>query len=453
MIVHPIDYRYGTPEMKRIWSEESKVRRMVWVEITLLKALSEIGHLSREDYLRAKENSRKITIERIKEIESEIKHDVMSLVMAITEVSGKAGRWVHFGATSNDITDTAVATQLRDALKILESKLIGLIRILSERAIDHKKTICLGRTHGQPALPVTYGFRFAVWVSELLRHFERLCQMRERLLVGQLSGAVGTQAAYGDEGIEIEKKVMMYLNLKPADISSQIVPRDIYCEYVEFLANLSTTLEKMALNIRLWQRSETQEVFERFDLEKQVGSSTMPHKRNPVDSEQICGLARIIRGFVEPQHQSSILWEERDLTNSSAERITLVEATVLTDHILTKTIRLIRNLEIDAEKARENLERYLGINLTEAVMIALTKKGISRQIAHEILRRNAMRAYETNKSLRDVLLEDEEVLRYLTPNEIEDLLNPEKYLGTAFRKIDSVVEKAKDTVKRFEGGS
>ncbi len=446
MVVHPIDYRYGTPEMKRIWSEESKIRRMIWVEITLLKVLSELGYLSREEYERAKMESRKITPERVREIEAEIKHDVMSLVKAVSEVAGEAGRWVHFGATSNDITDTAVATQLRDSLKIIETKIARLIMILSEKALVHKNTICLGRTHGQAALPVTYGFRFAIWLSEIMRHLERLREMKKRLLVGQVSGAVGTQAAYGKEGIEIEKRVMRYLNLKPAEISSQIIPRDAYCEYIEFLANLSTTLEKIALNIRLWQRSETQEVFERFDVSKQVGSSTMPHKRNPIDSEQICGIARVVRGFVEPQHQSSILWEERDLTNSSAERIILVEATVLTDHILTKTIRLIKNLEIDVHKAKENLERLHGVNLSEAVMIALTRKGISRQTAHEMLRRNAMKAHESGKSLKDVLLEDREIMKHLSKEEIENLLKPENYLGTAMKRIECVVEKARKVV-------
>ncbi len=418
MIVHPIDYRYGSEEMKRIWSEESKIRRMIWVELTLLKVLAEKGYISFEDYRIAKENSRKITPERVKEIEAEIRHDVMALVKVISEVSGNASRFVHFGATSNDITDTAVATQLRDSVKILESKIVKLTKILAKKALEHKRTICLGRTHGQAALPTTYGFRFALWASEMLRHFERLEQLKDRLLVGQLSGAVGTQAAYGKEGIEIEEKVMAYLNLKPAIISSQIIPRDIYCEYIEFLANLATTLEKIALNIRLWQRSEIQEVFERFDIEKQVGSSTMPHKRNPIDSEQICGLARVVRGFVEPQHQSAILWEERDLTNSSAERIILVEATILADHILTKAIKLIQNLEIDKERALKNLERQLGINMSEAVMIALTKKGLSRQEAHEIVRRLSMIAYEKGKHLKNVLLESD-VRRYFSEGEIE----------------------------------
>ncbi|AKG91436.1 adenylosuccinate lyase [Geoglobus ahangari] len=443
MIVHPIDYRYGTDEMKRIWSEESRIKRMIWVEVVLLRVLSEMGYLSREEYEAVRKNARSISPERVREIEAEIRHDVMSLVKAVAEVAGSAGRWVHFGATSNDIIDTAVATQLRDSVKILESKLLRLIEVLADMAVRHRSTICLGRTHGQAALPITYGFRFAVWLSEVMRHLERLEGMKRRLLVGQMSGAVGTQASFGKEGLEIERRVMRYLNLTPAEISAQIIPRDVYCEYVEFLANLSTTLEKIALNVRLWQRSETQEVFERFDVSKQVGSSTMPHKRNPIDSEQICGLARVIRGFVEPQHQSAILWEERDLTNSSAERIILVEATVLADHILTKTIRLMRNLEIDAEKARENLERQLGINMSEALMIALTKRGVSRQEAHEMLRRCAMKAYEQRRPLKDVVLEDEQILKYLRPDEVEELLKPENYLGTALERIDAVVERAR----------
>ena len=448
MIVHPIDYRYGTEEMKRIWSEDSRIKRMIWVEMTLLRVLSEMGYLSREEYELARKNALKITPDRVREIEAEIRHDIMSLVRAITEVAGGAGRWVHFGATSNDIIDTAVATQLRDSLKIFEVKLLRLMKVLADRAEEHRDTICLGRTHGQAALPVTYGFRFAVWLSEVMRHFERMQGMRKRLIVGQMSGAVGTQASFGKDGLEIEKRVMRYLNLRPAEISAQVIPRDIYCEYVEFLANLATTLEKITLNIRLWQRSETQEVFERFDVKKQVGSSTMPHKRNPIDSEQICGLARIIRGFVEPQHQSALLWEERDLTNSSAERIILVEASVLADHILTKTIRLMENLEVDVERARANLERQLGINMSEALMIALTKKGVSRQEAHEILRRNAMRAYEEGKPLREVLLEDDQILGYLSREEIDILLRPENYLGTAGERIDAVVRKAREIVER-----
>ena len=440
MIVHPIDYRYGTKEMKRIWSEESKIKRMIWVEIALLRALAKKGYFDESKVKKAQEQALKVTPARVKEIEMEIRHDVMALVRAISEaVDRDIARWVHFGATSNDIIDTATATQLRDAVKILELKLKKLLRLFAEKAVEYRDVVCLGRTHGQAALPVTYGFRFAVWASELARHYVRLQQMKERLLVGQMSGAVGTQASFGEDGIEIEREVMKLLGLKPAIISTQIIPRDIYCEYIEFLANLATTLEKIATNIRILQRAEVGEVMEEFG-KKQVGSSTMPHKRNPIDCENICGIARVIRGFVEPQHQSAILWEERDLTNSSAERIILIEATVLTDHILTKMIKVVKKLKLDLENVRKNLEAQKGLNLSEAVMIAMTKKGVGRQEAHEILREASMSAYTNKTSLLEELLNDERITKYFTKEELENLLKPENYLGTAKKKIEMVVE-------------
>ncbi len=447
MIVHPIDYRYGTPEMKRIWCEESKIKRMIWVEIALLRALARKGYLDEKKVKKAQEQALKVTPERVKEIEREIKHDVMALVKAISEVVDEdVARWVHFGATSNDITDTAVATQLRDSIKIIEFKLKKLGNILCDKALEYRDVVCLGRTHGQPALPTTYGFRFAVFASEVARHYIRLQQLKGRLLVGKMSGAVGTQAGFGKDGFEIEEEVMRLLGLKPAIISTQIIPRDIYCEYVEFLANLATTLEKMAMNFRILQRGEVGEVMEEFG-EKQVGSSTMPHKRNPIDCENICGLARVIRGFIEPQHQSAILWEERDLTNSSAERITLVESTVLTDHILTKMIKVVERLRLNIDKIKENLEKIKGLNMSEAVMLALTKKGVGRQTAHELVRQVAMRAYANNTSLLEELLKDETIMKYFTREELEELLKPENYLGTAKERIEKVVKWVREVLK------
>ena len=439
MIVHPIDYRYGTKEMKRIWSEESRIRRMIWVEMALLRALAKKGYLDEEKVKKAQKDALKVTPERVKEIEREIRHDVMALVKAISEVvDDEVARWVHFGATSNDIVDTAVATQLRDSVKILELKLKKLGKLLCERALRYRDVVCLGRTHGQPALPTTYGFRFAVFASEIARHYIRLQQLKERLLVGKMSGAVGTQAGFGKDGFEIEEEVTRLLGLKPAIISTQIIPRDIYCEYVEFLSNLATTLEKMATNFRILQRGEVGELMEEFG-EKQVGSSTMPHKRNPIDCENVCGIARVIRGFVEPQHQSAILWEERDLTNSSAERIILVEATVLADHILTKMIRVVERLELNLDRIRENLERVRGLNLSEAVMLALTKRGMGRQEAHELVREIAMRAYRNNTSLLDELVRDDRILKYFKREELEELLKPENYIGTARERVERVV--------------
>ncbi|WP_048098279.1 adenylosuccinate lyase [Archaeoglobus sulfaticallidus] len=443
MIVHPIDYRYGTPEMKRIWSEDSKIKRMVRVEFCLLKALSEFGYFSMNSK-DVKKRMLMVTPDEVRRIEDEIKHDIMALVKAITsKLDEDTARWVHFGATSNDIIDTATATQLRDALKVLECKIRRLLKLLIHKAEEYKGVVCLGRTHGQPALPTTYGFRFALWASEVARHYQRLKEIRERLIVGQMSGAVGTQASFGEKGMEIEKRVMELLNLKPAVISSQIIPRDIYCEYLEFLANLSTTLEKIATNFRILQRAEVGEVMERFG-KKQVGSSTMPHKRNPIDSENICGLARVVRGFVEPQHQSSILWEERDLTNSSAERITLVESSVLVDHILTKMIKVVESLSLDMEAIKRNLEQQKQLNLSEAVMIELTKRGVGRQSAHEILRESAMKAYERKLSLFEALKDNEEVKKYISSDELKELLKAENYLGTAKKRVEIVVQSIRE---------
>lgn len=436
-MIHPIEYRYGTKEMKRIWSEESKIRRMIWVEVALLKALAKKKFLSEEEAERVRKNALKIRIERVREIEAEIRHDIMALVKAISEVA--ESNWIHFGATSNDIIDTATATQLRDSVLILEERIKKLGKLLAQKAVEFRDVVCLGRTHGQAALPTTYGFRFAIWASEITRHYLRLQQMRERLLVGKMSGAVGTQAGFGKDGFEIENEVMKLLNLKPAIISSQIIPRDTYCEYIEFLANLATTLEKIALNLRILQRAEVGELMEKFEV-NQVGSSTMPHKRNPIDSENICGLARIVRGFVEPQHQSAILWEERDLTNSSAERITLPEATILADHILAKMIEVVSKITIERESVQRNLEMQKGLNMSEAVMLSLTKKGINRQIAHEILRKVSLRAYANKKSLYEELLRDETVMKTLTKEELFELLKPENYLGTAKERVDKVVE-------------
>lgn len=442
-MIHPIEYRYGTKEMKRIWSEDSKIKRMIWVEMALLKALAKKGYLSHEEVENVRKKALRITPARVKEIEEEIRHDIMALVKAISEVADC--RWIHFGATSNDIIDTATATQLRDSILIFEEKIRKLALILCNLAIEYKGVVCLGRTHGQPALPTTYGFRFAVWASEIARHYIRLKQMKERLLVGKMSGAVGTQAGFGKDGFEIENEVMRLLNLKPAIISTQVIPRDLYCEYLEFLANLATTLEKIALNIRILQRAEVAELMEKFET-KQVGSSTMPHKRNPIDSENVCGLARVVRGFVEPQHQSALLWEERDLTNSSAERITLLEATILADHILTRLIKIISGIKIDLENVKRNLDAQKGLNLSEAVMIELTKRGVDRQEAHELLRMASMRAYANKSSLLEELMEDKNVLKYLKKEELSELLKPENYLGTALERIEMVVDWVRKTV-------
>ena len=430
--------------MKKIWNEENKIKKMIKVEVSLLKALSNFGYL-KEDKVNEFEKVvfRKLDINRIKQIEKEIKHDIMALVKFLSEIADdEVARWIHFGATSNDITDSATAMLLKDSIKIIENKIRNLLDVITNLALRYKNLVCLGRTHGQAALPVTYGFRFALWASELFRHYTRILEAKNRICVGKMSGAVGTQAGFGSDGIEMERKVMEYLGLEVVEISNQVIPRDIYCEYISILANLATTLEKIATTIRLLQRTEVGEVMEKFE-DKQVGSSTMPHKRNPIICEQICSLARVVRSFVIPQYECAILWEERDLTNSAAERIILAETTILLDHILTKMIDVFENLKLNENKIKENLEKVKDLNLSEAVMLELTKRGMKRQEAHELVRMASILATEKETTLFEQLKNNSKVLEYITPEELKSILRPEKYLGTAVKRVEIVCNKIK----------
>lgn len=440
MALHPVEYRYGTEEMKRIWSEENKLNLMVEVEIALAKAEAELGLIPRWAAEEIEKCRGRVSVERVKEIEAEIHHDVMSVVRAMAELCGEAGEWIHFGATSNDILDTSLALQLRESFEIIERKLKNLRDIFVELAEKHKRTVCAGRTHGQIGIPTTLGHRFALWASELHRHLKRLREIRERALVGKIGGAVGTQASLGERGLEVQKRTMEILGLKPVDIANQVIQRDIHAEVIMLLANIATSLDKFCTTVRNLQRSEIREMEEGFG-EKQVGSSTMPHKRNPIRCENICGLARIVRSMVDVALQNNVLWEERDLTNSSAERVMFVDAFVLLDHILTQAIRVFSGIRVYPENMRRNLELMKGVNMAEAIMIALAKKGVGRQRAHEILRRCSMKVYETGRHFKEILMEDEEVRRHLSEKEISELMNPENYLGTAVQQIEMVIEK------------
>jgi len=440
MAIHPIDYRYGTPEMRAVWSEENRFRAIVAVEVALARAEAAHGMIPAEDAETIAVCAPGARPERAKEIEAEINHDMMAIVRAIAEVCGDAGRWIHYGATSNDILDTATALQIRDSLALIEEKLKRLLSVLLDRSEGTKTLVCAGRTHGQIGVPTTYGLRFAIWASEVARHIERLRQMRSRVIVGQLTGAVGTQAALGDAGIDIQATMMEILGIGSVDVSNQIIARDRYAEYFMFLANVATTLDKIGLEIRLMQRSEIGELAEPFG-KKQVGSSTMPHKRNPIRSEQVCGLARIVRSAVEPALLNNVLWDERDLTNSAPERVIFPEASVLADHILKVMIEVLEGLEINHEGIRKNLMLLRGVNLAESVMIELTKRGMNRQEAHEVMRTASMQALAGDRDLGQVLGEHPEVTKFISPDELHALLDPEVYIGTAVRQVERVIEK------------
>ncbi|HQC13284.1 MAG TPA: adenylosuccinate lyase, partial [Methanoregulaceae archaeon] len=391
MAIHPIEYRYGNPEMKQIWSEENRFRAVIRAEVALARAESENGMIPKAaaDEIAAKAEA--ASLARAKEIETEISHDMMAIIKALSEVCGDSGRWVHYGATSNDILDTATGLQLKESLAIFEGRLGKLLAVLLKRADETKTLVCAGRTHGQIGVPTTYGLRFAIWASEVSRHITRLHELTPRVAVGQMSGAVGTQAALGPKGIAVQALMMEYLGLSPVDVSNQVISRDRYAEYFMFLANLATTLDKIGIEIRSLQRTEIGEVEEAFG-EKQVGSSTMPHKRNPIKSEQVCGLARIVRAAVIPALENNTLWDERDLTNSSPERILFPEATILADHILRLMTDVLENLYLNREQIRRNLDLLHGINMAESVMIELTKRGMGRQSAHELIRTSSMEA-------------------------------------------------------------
>jgi len=440
MAIHPIEYRYGTPEMKEIWTENARLRKFLEVEAALAKAEADIGLIPKKSAKTISASVNKVKLERVKDIEDKIRHDVMAMILALTEVCGDDGKWVHFGATSNDITDTGLALQFRDATALLEEKLKTLRNVLLDQAKKHKCTVCAGRTHGQIGIPTTYGLRFAIWACEVERHLQRLEELKPRILVGQMSGAVGTGAAFGSSAREVEKRTMKYLGLGAVDASNQVIQRDRHAEYVSFLANVATTLDKICIEVRNLQRSEIAEVEEEFGR-GQVGSSTMPHKRNPIKSEQVCGLARVIRGHVEPALLNNTLWDERDLTNSSCERIILPESTILTDHILKLTADALESLRFNHENIKRNLMMLKGLNMAEAVMIGLARKGVGRQDAHEIVRDCAMKARETGEHMKDVLCKEPRITKYLAPDEIEQLMNPENYLGNAVERVEEIVKR------------
>lgn len=442
--ITPIDTgRYGTPEMKRIFEEETRVQRMLDVEAALAWAHGQVGNIPKKDAekIMASALLEQVKLSRIKEIEREIKHDVAALVRALAEASGPSGAYVHLGATSSDVVDTATALQLKDAIELIGQRLDGLDVILGQKALRYKETLMMGRTHGQHALPITLGFKFAVWKCEVSRYIQRLKECGKRVVAGKMSGAVGTQAALGQYAMKIQTLVMERLGIKAAEISTQIVQRDRHAELICLLAGVASSLESFATEVRELQRPEIAELFEAFDVKRQVGSSTMPHKQNPEICERICGLARIVRSLVIPSLEDIITWHERDLTQSSAERFIIPEACILVDYMLFMMNDVVANLRVDEQRMLKNMELTQGRAMSEAVMIALVKKGVDRQKAHELLRRLTIKSDVERTPLKEVLLEDRIVSRKLSREEIDHALNPRNYLGTAVRQVELVTKK------------
>ena len=442
--VCPLDYRYGREEVKEIFGEKRRLQFLLDVEAALARAHVKVGNIPQDaaDEISRKASVEYVKVDRVKEIESETKHDIMAVTRALSEVcSGDAGKYIHLGATSYDIVDTANALQFDDATDYIKKGLKELRKTLVDLAKKHKNTVMLGRTHGQHTIPITFGLKMAGYAMEIDRHLERMFECKNRLLVGKLSGAVGTGAALGEHALKLQEIMLQDLKLGVEDVSTQIVARDRYNELISVLCNIATSVEKFGTEIRNLQRDEIGEVAEAFEAKKQVGSSTMPHKRNPITSEQISGLARVVRGFITPAFENSIQWHERDLCNSSCERFILPHSLILTDWIVHQTNIVFKNLKVFPDRMLKNMGISKGLPMAESLMTTLIGKGMGRGDAHELMRKTALRAVEENKTLKEVFLEENEKSNLLTSKEVDDALNPNNYLGASEKIVERVVKK------------
>ncbi|DAC38176.1 MAG TPA: adenylosuccinate lyase [Candidatus Poseidoniaceae archaeon] len=444
----PLDYRYGCQDFKQIWSEDGRHERQLEVERALVWAHQQMGRVTAEDYAVIERIAVPtiVTKQRVSEIEAETRHDIMALTKAMAEAAGEAGWCVHLGATSNDIVDTAVGLQLRDSLVLLRKALCDLIAVCADVSERERDTVMLGRTHGQAAVPITFGLKAAVWLDELRRHLIRIDEASPRIAVGKFLGAVGTGAAQGEGARELQRLILEHLGLGVPLATTQVVGRDRYIEYVHWMSNTATTCQKILTEVRNLQRSEIAEAGEGFDVKKQVGSSTMAHKKNPITSENASGLARIVRSFIAPSHENAILWHERDLANSSAERFTLSHASALCEDVLAKTAKVLRGMWVDAARCLKNIEDQRGLVMAEKVMIELTSHGIGRDEAHEILRTASFSAVETGEHLMDICMRTPEITAVFSAEDLEAMFNPANHIGVSGELVDEAVALARDAI-------
>lgn len=436
-----MDGRYQTEKMARLFTEDYKLSLWLRVEAVLAEVHAELGNIPKDSAkeIAAKANLDHVKLDRVKEIEEIIHHDLMAMVKGLTEVcSEEAGKYIHLGATSYDIEDPALMLLNNQALDVLEESLLKTLGLLLMQAEKTKDLVCIGRTHGQHALPTTYGMRFANWASEFDRHIERLRELRKRVKVGKFSGAVGTMDAFGEKGFEIQKKVMEKLGLSPVLIANQVLQRDRHCEIIMLTALVAATVDKIARQMRILQRNEIGEMFEPFKS-TQVGSSAMPHKRNPHKAERLCSLARIVKGNVSVALENVTLEDERDLTNSASERVIFAETFVLLDYMLSQMNSIIENEEFNNESIKRNLDFTNGAIYTAFIMTKLVEKGIGRQEGHELMRNAAIESGKTKKHLREVLKTIPQIKGKLSDEELDHVFNPENNIGSAVKQVENVI--------------
>lgn len=425
--------RYSRPEMRAIWTEENKFKAWLEVEILACEAWSKLGVIPEEDVKKLWEKA-SFDIKRIYEIEEETRHDVVAFTRAVSETLGEEKKWVHYGLTSTDVVDTALSYLLRQANEILEKDIEDFIAILADKAREHKDTVCMGRTHGVHAEPTTFGLKLALWHEEMKRNLARFRAAKQEVAYGKISGAVGT---YANIDPFVEAYVCEKLGLTPAPISTQTLQRDRHAEYMATLALIATSLEKFATEIRGLQKSEMREVEEAF-AKGQKGSSAMPHKRNPIGSENICGLARVIRGHMLTSYENVSLWHERDISHSSAERVILPDATQALNYMLRRFMNIVKNLTVFPENMKRNMDRTFGLIYSQQVMLKLIEKGMSREQAYDTVQPRAMQAWEEQRSFRAIVEEDATVSSTLTKEELDECFDYRyhlKHVDTIFQRL------------------
>jgi len=421
--------RYTRPEMGRIWSDDNRFRTWLTVEVAATETLAEAGLVPKQAAKAIRERAG-FKLERIQEIEAEVRHDVIAFTTAVAEIVGPDARWFHYGLTSNDVVDTAQALLIGQASDIITEDLERLAEVLKRRAWEFKDTPQIGRTHGIHAEPITFGFKLANWYSETQRNIERFHQAAEGLRVGKFSGAVGTFAHLSPE---LEEKICARLGLKAADISSQVIQRDRHAYYLATLAVIASTLDKIATEIRHLQRTEVREA-EEFFSEKQKGSSAMPHKRNPVTSEQISGLARVVRSNAQAAFENVALWHERDISHSSVERIIIPDSTTLVDYLLQKTTNLVDTMFVYPERMKTNLESTRGLVFSGQLLLDLVEHGVSREDAYRMVQAHAMRAWKQGADFRRLVLNDKEITGRVPAKQLEHAFDLKRQL----RNIDKI---------------
>lgn len=424
--------RYTNPEMGAVWTEDNKYRQWLDVEIAVCEAWTKLGKIPAPALKRIKAKAG-FEVGRIEEIEKVVKHDIIAFLSSVAEKVGRDSRFIHLGLTSYDVVDTALSLLIRESLEKIRRRLLELKKVLRRQAVKYKKTICMGRTHGIHAEPVTFGFKVLVWYEEIKRHLDRVDRAIDVISVGRISGSVGT---YIHLDPRVEVAALKTLGLRPAPVSTQVLQRDRHAEVMSVLALVASTLEKFAVEIRHLQRSEVLELEEPFTT-GQKGSSSMPHKKNPVRCERLSGLARLVRGNLHAAFENMALWHERDISHSSAERIIFPDSFTLTDFMLTEAIDVIGNWRVHPENMRRNIQATRGLIFSQRVLLALTQKGILRDDAYPLVQKNSLKARDEALDFKTLVLADPDIRRTLSPKEIEECFSLQPYL----EKIDYIFER------------